>query len=158
MNSKQSLTSFSVRRNRLDAGVSIAFFLIFTGLFIWEVFRFTQALADGSPFPDLSYFQSANQEFWANLIVALILFFALWAASLYFMLAAVCWQIRVDGDLLTVQKPIRRRTKMHIGEISGVDVRNGKYVLMRGTKALIHVKPGDIGFQLLMTRLGVGDK
>jgi hypothetical protein len=152
---EQSLISFSVRRKRLDLFVTIAFFLIFTGLFVQEIIRFRNVLIEGSPFPGLSHFQAATTEFWANQIAGLILFFVLWLVALFFLLAAARWRILVEGDMLTIQKTFGKKMQMHIGEISGVDIRNDAYIILRGTKALTKVKPTDKNFNALMIRLGV---
>jgi hypothetical protein len=149
------ITSFAVRRGRIDLLNSVVFFLILTCLFVWEIFRFRQALIFGSPYPGFTYFQTVIHQFWADRLTEFILFFALQLTGIYLLLASFIWTIRIEGNSLTIHRPFRKKLKMHIGEISGVDIRTDRYVLMRGTKALTKGKPADKNLDELMIRLGI---
>ena len=155
MKKNQDLKSFIVRRRKSEIITCLILFVVFAGAFAAEVFRFRQTLIEGSPFPDMAYFQAANNEFWAGQIAGFVLFLVLFLVGMFFMLAVIRFRIFVDGNMLIIRKTIGKSIQIHISEISGVDMKKESYILMRGTKALTKVKPTDENLAALLIRLGV---
>ena len=137
---------FTVRRGKNGLITFVIGFLACTGLFIQEVALLRRGLVEGG---------SMNNEFWFNLIVGFVIFLAVQLVGVYLLLLAVRWRIKVDGDMLTVYKPLGKKIQIPVCEISGVDFQNDNYTIMHGTRPLTKVKPGDLNLNLLWERLGI---
>jgi hypothetical protein len=155
LTSPKRMKAFNVRRDRREFINAILMLLIFTGAFVTGIFQLYSVLQEGSPLSGFSYFQSMNTEYVVGQIIIFAIFLIIWLASMYLLIAAIRWRIDVDGDMLTIRKPLGRKILIHVSEISGVDIKRNSYVLMRGTKALAKSKLSDENIGSLMEKLGV---